>query len=126
MFKQAAIQPEEVNSCPVLKFTYFFILVSSVGSDSEPPVIHNCPESQTVYVEANFDYALATWDIPIATDNHDPTVMVTLEEGLSPGSQFTIRPSNVHEIVYGAADEAGNVAVECSFSVIVQRKTSTF
>ena len=90
--------------------------------DSQPPVIENCPEHQVIYAGTEGDYGVTTWNVPTATDNHDATVQVVQEEGLTPSSQFPLHPSNVHYVVYGAQDAAGNEAVQCEFSIIVQRK----
>ena len=90
--------------------------------DAQSPVIENCPESQTLFVGANVDYAIATWDTPTATDNVDDVVAVSLMEGQESGSQFPVGdvPNNVYQIVYGAEDAAGSVAIDCEFAIIVQ------
>ena len=83
-------------------------------------MIGNCPDSQTVFVDAEGVSAEASWTPPNASDNHDDTVTPYLVTGLEPGSRFTLEPDNVHTITYGAEDAAGNVAVNCEFSIIVQ------
>ena len=95
--------------CNILHFT-----------DSESPVIDNCPESQTIFTESNADYAVATWQEPTVTDNFDPAPTLHIIEGLPSGSQFTTEPSNIHTVVYAAHDAAGNQAENCAFTIVVQ------
>ena len=83
-------------------------------------MIANCPASQTIYAERGEDFGIATWDLPTVTDNFDSAPTLVLIEGLEPGSNFPMSPSNVHTIVYGAYDSRGNQAENCEFTVVVQ------
>ncbi|XP_063955696.1 hyalin-like isoform X1 [Lytechinus pictus] len=75
--------------------------------DEQPPWL-TCPESLNVN-----NSALATWNVPIASDNSGK---VLLSSSHSPGSYFQINTST--EITYTAVDGSGNSAT-CSFNLTI-------
>ena len=94
----------------------------TLSADSEPPVISDCPETVTVYTDANSDEVSVTWDLPTVSDNHDDDVILNQTAGPTPGSFFSLTPQSIHTVTYEASDDAGNEAIPCSFQVIVQRE----
>src|SRR5205823_2053719 len=82
--------------------------------DNQPPMIQNCPTSQTVSAVAGQCSAAAVWTEPTVSDNL-PGAAITRTNGPAPGSVFAVGVTN---IVYTASDIAGNTAT-CSFSITV-------
>ncbi|HSP83668.1 MAG TPA: HYR domain-containing protein, partial [Gillisia sp.] len=82
-------------------------------ADNEAPVF-DAVSNITVNVDAGICGATVNFEIPTATDNCEGTV-VTLTEGLAPGSEF---PVGTTTVTYTATDAAGNT-VTTSFSVTV-------
>lgn len=84
-----------------------------IVSDTEPPLIINCPEDQTVVSNQIDCAALADWMEPIAVDNCSQEVV--LSSNIAPGDLLIF---GLNEINYTTTDESGN-EVSCTFSVEV-------
>lgn len=82
-------------------------------TDTEAPSIV-CPNNVALNTSANSCSAIATWNVPIITDNC-PGTIVTQTAGQASGSTF---PLGVSTISYLATDIAGNTS-SCSFTVTV-------
>lgn len=78
----------------------------------------------TVYTEQKESYAFANWTEPTATDNVD-LVVNAVSSGPKPGDKFYL-DDGIVTVVYTAADEAGNMAIPCSFNIIVDGKSVVF
>ncbi len=81
-----------------------------VVSDKEPPVVQ-CPADIIINNEPGQCGAVASWQIPNATDNCGATV----SSDYQPGDFF---PAGTTIVTYIATDDAGNTA-ECTFTVTV-------
>lgn len=88
--------------------------VSVIVSDDEPPVIENCPEDFSVYVDGSCNAATVNWDPPTASDN---CVLQSFSPNIWPNSYLSAAGSP-HTITYTATDLAGNTSY-CSFTVNV-------
>lgn len=82
--------------------------------DNTPPVI-TCPDNVVVNIGATGCSAIATYDMPTATDNCG-NVTIVQTQGLPSGSVF---PSGYNTQKFSATDEAGNVSV-CQFTIFIQ------
>src|SRR5690606_22234864 len=81
--------------------------------DTEAPVFDSVSDI-TVNVDAGICGATVNFEVPTATDNCEGTV-VTLTEGLAPGSEF---PVGTTIVTYTATDAVGN-SVTTTFTVTV-------
>lgn len=81
--------------------------------DTTLPVIQGCPTNISLNTTPGTCGAIATWILPIATDNCSATISQT--SGLASGSVF---PIGVSTITYTAQDLAGNTST-CSFTITV-------
>ncbi len=98
--------------------TAIFELVSnSCSTDTEKPVIQNCPSNITLTTTQNC--ATATWAAPIAFDNC--TTLPSVSSNFSSGFCFPLGLTNV---VYTATDNAGNSST-CQFAVQVNQQVPT-
>lgn len=88
--------------------------VSVIVSDDEPPVIENCPEDFSVYVDGSCSAATVSWVPPTASDN---CILQSFSPDIWPNSYLSAAGSP-HTITYTATDLAGNVSY-CSFTVNV-------
>lgn len=88
--------------------------VSVIVSDNEPPLIENCPEDFSVYVDGSCNAATVNWEPPTASDN---CVLQSFSPNIWPNSYLSAAGSP-HTITYTATDLAGNVSY-CSFTVNV-------
>ncbi len=82
-------------------------------TDSQPPVLTNCPSNISQFNDPNLCGAVVSWTTPGATDNC--SVTVTQTGGLPSASVF---PVGVSFISYTATDAAGNTAT-CQFSITI-------
>eukprot|EP00048_Salpingoeca_helianthica_P005614 m.89588 g.89588 ORF g.89588 m.89588 type:complete len:1841 (-) comp13665_c1_seq2:33-5555(-) len=80
--------------------------------DNEPPVL-TCPPAVVVYTELNLNSAIASWDLPVRTDNSKGVVQ--LDVSIAPGSRF---PLGVTAVKYVGEDPSRNKNT-CEFSVTV-------
>jgi hypothetical protein len=101
--------------------TAIFELIS-VGNpcdtDSQPPVLANCPTNQTLTTAAGATCATATWANPTATDNcTTPSVSSTYASGFC-------FPVGTTTVTYTATDTKNNSAT-CAFTVQVSQPTTT-
>jgi large repetitive protein len=85
--------------------------------DNEPPAL-TCPPPVVVYTELNLATAVATWDLPVRTDNSNGVVQ--LDVSIAPGSRF---PLGVTAVKYTGEDPSRNKNT-CEFSVTVIDKQS--
>ncbi|XP_046380159.2 sushi, von Willebrand factor type A, EGF and pentraxin domain-containing protein 1-like [Haliotis rufescens] len=85
--------------------------------DSEPPKFTNCPSVKTYFTERSSSLALVDWDVPAVTDNSRESITPRQTSGIS---NTDYHPVGVYEIIYTAADSAGNKARECKFKVVVK------
>jgi serine/threonine protein kinase len=86
------------------------------AKDVQPPLIVNCPNNLTVYLEPQQDYAVVTWTEPEATDN----VAIEFFTGsYEPGFNCSILQSPLI-VSYLAIDSSGNFAT-CDFEVTVEK-----
>ncbi len=83
-------------------------------NDTQAPTF-TCPANQTKSNDPNLCSAVATYLMPIATDNCTGASVV-LQSGLASGSAF---PVGANTIVLRATDASGNTGT-CSFSIIVR------
>ena len=84
-----------------------------VVSDTEVPVLTNCPADITVSNAFNTCAAPVSWTAPVVTDNCGA---VTVTVSHLPGTSF---PVGTTTVTYIATDASGNVD-SCSFNVTVQ------
>src|SRR4029077_15339232 len=79
-------------------------------TDTQNPVISNCPTNITKNTDAGLCTAVATWTAPMATDN---CTGVTISQTAGPvsGSAF---PKGTTTVTYTATDTSGHTAT-CSF-----------
>jgi HYR domain/GEVED domain/Domain of unknown function DUF11 len=85
--------------------------LSLCSPDIVPPVLSNCPSTQTVTTSTS--QAVATWTAPTATDVCSTNV--TLSASHNPGANFALGSTTV---TYTARDAANNTST-CSFTVQV-------
>ena len=83
-------------------------------TDTENPVIANCPANINLPAVAGVCGAVATWVAPTVSDNC-PNATITQTAGLASGATF---PIGTTTITYTATDANGNTA-SCSFTVTV-------
>jgi hypothetical protein len=100
-------------------FKTVFLTIYIFCTDVEGPKFYTCPLSTVVFTSRGKDTAIATWSVPIVTDNYDRKVNAIQLEGPSSNSLLKV---GTHKIVYGAKDTAGNWARNCSFHIISRRK----
>lgn len=81
--------------------------------DTTPPVISDCPETQTLQVELGITSGIGVWTEPTATDLSGVAILTTRTN--SPGQLFPVGQTLV---MYIFSDASMNEAV-CQFSVIV-------
>ena len=79
-------------------------------TDSNPPVVSNCPQPITVTVQLGTPSSTATWIEPTATD--DCGVPTVLQSNL-PGDNFNV---GVTQVTYMFTDSSGNRET-CTFTV---------
>jgi hypothetical protein len=91
-------------------------LITVTIEDDEPPVIENCPDNFSIYVDGSCNAATAYWVAPTASDNCG---MQSFSPNNYPGAYLSVAGSP-HTITYTATDYSGNVSV-CSFLVTVVR-----
>ena len=87
-----------------------------IVNDDTNPQISGCPIADIAAVADGSCEAVATWTVPIATDNCG---LVTLVSSHDPGDSFPIGTTTV---VYTATDDSGNV-LTCTFDVNVSDDT---
>lgn len=95
---------------------YITVKVGQVNNaceeDAQKPVFKFCP--QNITLTTNVNSAVATWQLPIATDNcSTPSVSSTFSSGQS----FALGSTTV---IYKALDSKGNEAA-CEFNVLVKK-----
>ncbi|XP_038077931.1 adhesion G protein-coupled receptor E1-like [Patiria miniata] len=86
--------------------------------DGAPPMWTVCPADISVEVsQGNSNGAEVSWNLPVAIDNDGftPTVELTSDRQLGPGSFFLF---GTHSITYVATDRSGNENM-CTFNVAV-------
>lgn len=83
-------------------------------SDEEPPVF-DCPEDISIPTDPGICGAVFDFDLPQATDNCTPDLMVTQTAGPASGSQLALGSTTLG---FETSDEAGNTST-CSFTVTV-------
>ena len=81
-------------------------------TDTEPPIILNCPTNINVSNDAGLCGAVVSWTLPTITDNC-PNPLIA--NNISSGSFFPLGTTNVN---YTVTDVSGNVTT-CDFSVTV-------
>ncbi len=81
-------------------------------TDTQPPVLSNCPQNSTV--NTNQNCATVAWTLPTASDNC--TTAPSVSANFSNGSCFPIGTTTV---IYTATDARNNKA-SCSFNILVQ------
>lgn len=86
--------------------------------DHEPPTLTGCPSSVVVSAAPGQDFAVVTWEEPVATDN---VGVASVTASRASGSHFKLRtPDDADlEVVLTARDRFGNIA-ECFFTVTVE------
>ena len=82
-------------------------------ADNEPPEFVVIPGNINITTEAGESFGIASWDIPMVSDNSDN---FTLQSTHQPGDMFDIGPTTV---IYTLTDPAGNT-VTASFTVFVR------
>lgn len=87
-------------------------------TDSQAPVLSNCPGDITVTANGANCTGVANWDTPTVTDNCDTDISLSS----SPYSSGDALPVGSSVVIYSAVDDIGNVAT-CSFSVTVVENT---
>ncbi len=80
-------------------------------TDSEDPVLTNCPTDISQNTDAGSNTAVVNWTPPTASDN----CMFTLSASHNPGDIFAVGTTTV---TYTATDDIGNT-VSCSFDIAV-------
>ncbi|XP_030856266.1 hyalin [Strongylocentrotus purpuratus] len=85
-----------------------------VVSDTEEPVIDQCPSTQSVSTELNQDFAMVSWVEPRVTDNSNDFTQTFNGEGTNPGNF----PIGITSLSYTAVDAQGNTAT-CMFAIVV-------
>ncbi|XP_030837834.1 hyalin-like isoform X3 [Strongylocentrotus purpuratus] len=85
-----------------------------VVSDTEEPVIDQCPSTQSVSTELNQDFAMVSWVEPRVTDNSNDFTQKFNGEGTNPGNF----PIGITSLSYTAVDAQGNTAT-CMFAIVV-------
>jgi len=85
-------------------------------TDTEVPVISDCPSNITQANDANQCNAVVTWTEPTATDNCTPSGSIVWTKSHTPGSTF---PVGTTTVTYTAKDASNNTSAECSFTVTV-------
>jgi len=83
--------------------------------DSEDPYFLNCPTNLTVNVDVDLCESNVVYSTPIALDNCDEMVAVTLIEGPASGTAFDLGTTTV---TFLATDDCGNTST-CSFDITV-------
>ncbi|MCB9282851.1 MAG: HYR domain-containing protein [Lewinellaceae bacterium] len=86
-------------------------------NDDEAPVIHDCPDNIVATTSADGTGDCSTtvsWIAPTASDNCDGGLV--LSSSHSPGAVFG---KGTTTVTYDVADNSGNAAETCSFSVMV-------
>ncbi len=83
--------------------------------DEEAPYFSNCPTNLTVNVDVDLCESNVVYSTPIALDNCDGMVTVTLEEGPASGTAFELGTTTV---TFLATDHCGNTST-CSFDITV-------
>ncbi|XP_067649476.1 signal peptide, CUB and EGF-like domain-containing protein 2 [Haliotis asinina] len=85
--------------------------------DTSPPVIINCPSSQTHFLNSNQAKLNITWPEVKAVDSPKGNLVnVTLTSTLKPGSAY---PAGNYTVQYDAKDDTGNKAYPCFFTVSI-------
>ncbi len=82
-------------------------------NDTTPPVFSSCPTDIVLTNDVGVCGAVASWTLPVATDNCGGVVLTS--NNYSSGDSFL---PGVTTVVYTATDTAGNTAT-CSFTVTV-------
>ncbi|MEI7897215.1 MAG: HYR domain-containing protein, partial [bacterium] len=85
-------------------------------TDTEAPVLSDCPASITQANDNNLCSAAVTWTEPTATDNCTASGSITWTKSHTPGSTF---PVGTTTVTYVATDASGNGSSTCSFTVTV-------
>ncbi len=89
-----------------------FCSFSVTVTETEPPVLSNCPPSQTVFLPQSTCDTTLTWSLPVAADNCE---LDTLFSNVQPGGPF--QPGTTL-VMYTARDVTGNEST-CSFELNV-------
>ncbi|XP_048238973.1 sushi repeat-containing protein SRPX2-like [Haliotis rufescens] len=90
---------------------------STTCVDISPPVIINCPPSQTHFLKANETSINITWSKVKAIDSpKGGFVNVTLTSRLRPGRAY---PAGNYTVKYDARDKSGHKVYPCSFTVSI-------
>jgi len=82
--------------------------------DSKPPVVKNCPNSFTIFLEPGEDKKAGKWEEPEFFDNVGVTSVLASQ---LPGQQLGV---GRHVVIYQALDAAGNKE-RCVFSIRVAK-----
>ncbi|MBK7030039.1 MAG: HYR domain-containing protein [Bacteroidales bacterium] len=85
-------------------------------TDTEAPVISNCPSNISQSNDLNQCNAIVTWTEPTATDNCTSSGNLVWTKSHTPGSSF---PVGTTTVTYTARDASNNSSVSCSFTVTV-------
>ena len=87
-----------------------------ITTDTEDPVVENCPESMDLYLYGSQPNATANWTRLNITDNSDA---FSVEQNFYSLDRF---PTGTTEVVITVSDGANNTA-ECVFNVTVVGKS---
>ncbi|XP_071819452.1 uncharacterized protein [Apostichopus japonicus] len=93
--------------------------VTVTPSDTQDPIISNCPANIFVTIELGITRGVASWTEPTATDISGTTTLA--QRTSSPNSLFPIGSTDV---TYTFSDNSGNTA-ECTFTVTVTTVDTT-
>jgi len=83
--------------------------------DAEEPYFSNCPLNMTVNVDVDLCETNVVYSQPIALDDCDENVDVSLTSGLASGTAF---PIGTTTILFTATDDCGNTST-CEFDITV-------
>ena len=97
---------------------------SIVIIDNIPPLITNCPQNTTVSTnQGQCSYTISTPWLISATDNCDPSPIVTLTytspSGATSATIPAVLPKGINTFVYQAKDKCKNLSKQCAFTITV-------
>ena len=85
--------------------------------DIEPPKFKMCEGFVIGFTSRNSNQGQATWNEPVATDNHDENVKVSKDNKIYPGQSLKV---GLHSVTYRAWDIAGNEAIPCVVKILIK------
>ncbi|XP_078337815.1 uncharacterized protein LOC111100868 [Crassostrea virginica] len=88
--------------------------------DIEPPKFKMCEGFVIGFTSRNSNQGQATWNEPVATDNHDKNVKVSKDKKIYPGQSLKV---GLHSVTYRAWDIAGNEAIPCVVKILIKAIT---